>query len=76
MRRYFILILFITVSLPNLSIAKEDKKPVELSGGESITVRGKAENMSLIPLYSIGGHKKQIVNIILSKCEIVRIERK
>ncbi len=49
---------------------------LELSGGESITVRGKAENMSLIPLYSIGGHKKQIVNIILSKCEIVRIERK
>jgi len=56
---------------------EENKRIVlKLSGGESITVKGEPENLSQIPLYSAGGRKKQIVNIILSKCEIVKIEKK
>jgi hypothetical protein len=49
---------------------------LELSGDESITVRGDLGDVSLIPLYSIGGHKRQIVNAVLSKCEIVEIKKR
>ena len=62
--------------ITNTRLEENRRIILKLSGGESITVKGEPENMSLIPLYSIGGHKKQIVNIILSKCEIVQIERK
>jgi hypothetical protein len=44
---------------------------LKLRGGESITVRGEIRGLSLIPIYSIGGHKRQIVNPVLSRCEIV-----
>jgi len=49
---------------------------LKLSGDESITVRGDLGDVSLIPLYSIGGHKRQIVNAVLSKCEIVEIKKR
>ena len=49
---------------------------LKLSGDESITVRGELRNLSLIPLYSIGGHKRQIVNPVLSKCEIIEIKKR
>jgi hypothetical protein len=49
---------------------------LNLSGGESITVGGELTNLSLIPLYSIGGHKRQIVNPVLSKCEIIETKKR
>jgi hypothetical protein len=56
---------------------EENKRVIlGIGGGESITVSGKVENISLIPLYSIGDRKKQIVNIILATCEILKIETK
>src|SRR3989337_2448913 len=62
--------------ITNTRLEENRRIILKLSGGESITVKGEPENMSLIPLYSIGGHKKQIVNIILSKCKIVKMEGK
>jgi hypothetical protein len=49
---------------------------LDLRGGESITVGGEFTNLSLIPLYSIGGHKRQIVNAVISKCGIIETTRK